>query len=173
MARRRSNNSAGAAATTADGRTVPTAPADGGAARRALRSPPGARWPVGAAPSYARGRALLACCTSSCSQSKSLLRCGARRWSCGHLAVGLAGTSPRALAGDHVPALEDLPAPDSPGLATLEGAGEAGETGRAVPAVLLGQLQVGRVLGEPQIRVLDPARHVVGTLRRDRIEQPR
>src|SRR5882762_3062428 len=91
--------------------------------------------------------------------------------SCGYPSIGLAGTSPRALAGDDLPAFEDLPTPDSPGLATLESAGKAGEAGRAVQAELLGQIQLARRLGEPEIRVLHPAWHVVGTQRRDRVEQ--
>src|SRR5262249_6922514 len=122
---------------------------------------------------YALAPRLLACCTSWCSSWKSLRQRGARRRSCGHLAVVLAGTPPRTLAGDDLPAFEDLPAPDSPGLATLEGAGEAGESGPALPAVLLGLFQIGRGLGEPEIRVLDSAGHVVGALRRDRVEQRR
>src|SRR3954453_472421 len=75
--------------------------------------------------------------------------------SCGDL---LAGPAPRSLARDHDAALEDLAAPDPPGLAAVQRAGQAGRAHRAVGAEGLGELQLRRALGEPQPRVLDPAR---------------
>src|SRR4051794_41548688 len=83
--------------------------------------------------------------------------------SCGHL---LAGTAPRSLARDHDAALEDLATPDTPGLAAVQCAGQAGRPHRAVGAETLGKLQLRRALGEPQLRVLDPARQ--GTPHRSR-----
>src|SRR3954453_11156758 len=70
----------------------------------------------------------------------------------------LAGTASWSLALDHDAAFEDLAAPDTPGLAAVEGAGQAGRPHRAVGAEALRELQLGRALGEPQLRVLDPAR---------------
>src|SRR3954466_2690883 len=70
----------------------------------------------------------------------------------------LARTASRALARDHDAAFEDLPAPDTPGLAAVEGAGQARRPHGAVGAEALRELQLGRALGEPQLRVLDPAR---------------
>src|SRR3954452_21545418 len=85
--------------------------------------------------------------------------CGSARWiavvSCGHL---LAGTTPRTLARDDDPALEDLAAPDTPGLAAVQGGGQTGRSNRALGAEALGTLQLRRALREPQLRVLDPAR---------------
>src|SRR3954453_19267424 len=70
----------------------------------------------------------------------------------------LAGASPRPLAGDDQPALEDLPAPDAPRLAAGECAGQAGAPDRAVAAEGLSRLQLCWGLGEPQAGFLDPAR---------------
>src|SRR4051794_1496483 len=75
--------------------------------------------------------------------------------SCSHL---LARAAPRSLARDHGAAFEDLAAPDAPGLAAVERAGQARRPHGAVGAEALGDLQLGRALGEPQLRVLDPAR---------------
>src|SRR4051795_7042596 len=73
--------------------------------------------------------------------------------SCRHL---LARAAPRALARDHNAAFEDLAAPDAPRLAAVEGAGQARRPHGAVGAEALRELQLGRTLGEPQLRVLDP-----------------
>src|SRR3954454_8811494 len=70
----------------------------------------------------------------------------------------LAGTASRSLAGDHDAAFEDLAAPDTPRLAAVEGAGQARRPHGAVGAEALRELQLGRALGEPQLRVLDAAR---------------
>src|SRR4051794_13596294 len=78
----------------------------------------------------------------------------------------LARTASRSLAGDHDATFEDLAAPDTPWLATVEGAGQARRPHGAVGAEALGELQLGRALGEPQLRVLDPARQ--GSPRRGR-----
>src|SRR3954468_6187607 len=75
--------------------------------------------------------------------------------SCRHL---LARTASRSLAGDYDATFEDLAAPDTPGLAAVERAGQARRPHRAVGAEALRELQLGRALGEPQLRVLDPAR---------------
>src|SRR3954462_2808449 len=75
--------------------------------------------------------------------------------SCRHL---LARTAPRALARDHEAAFEDIAAPDAPGLAAVERAGQARRPHGALGAVGLGLLELCWVLGEPQFRVLDPAR---------------
>ena len=55
----------------------------------------------------------------------------------------LAGSATRPLAGNHHSLEEELTAPDSPGLATLEGAVEAERPDRAVHAQRLGKLHVG------------------------------
>src|SRR3954449_4813978 len=78
----------------------------------------------------------------------------------------LSWAASRSLARDHDAAFEDLAAPDTPGLATVEGAGQARRPHGAVGAEALGKLQLCRALGEPQLRVLDPARQ--GTPRRGR-----
>src|SRR5689334_9401080 len=54
--------------------------------------------------------------------------------------------------------VEDLAAPDPVGLVALDRAGQAGPAHRAAAAVHLGLLQVGGLLGEPQLRVLTLAR---------------
>src|SRR3954451_24552627 len=68
--------------------------------------------------------------------------------SCRHL---LARAAPWALARDHDAAFEDLAAPDTPRLAAVERAGQARRPHRAVGAEGLGELQLGRALGEPQL----------------------
>src|SRR4051794_11489850 len=80
----------------------------------------------------------------------------------GHVAreVLLARTAPGPLARDDRATLEDLAAPDAPRLGTLHGAGEALDAQRAVPAERLGQLQLGRGVGEPQVRVELPTGQV-------------
>src|SRR5688572_25038282 len=70
----------------------------------------------------------------------------------------LAGASPRSLPRDDRATFEDLTAPDTPGLGPVQGAGQTGVPQRTVPTEALGELQLGRALGEPQIRVLHPAR---------------
>src|SRR5438874_11852337 len=62
--------------------------------------------------------------------------------------------------------LEDLAAPHAPRLAPLDGAGQALHPERALRAEGLGQFQLGRGLGEPQVRVEGAARQVgLGTAR--------
>jgi hypothetical protein len=56
---------------------------------------------------------------------------------------------------------EDLAAPDPVGFVSLDCAGQAGRAHRAGPAVCLGELQVGRHVREPQLRVLAVARQRV------------
>ena len=75
-----------------------------------------------------------------------------------HAATSLRGRPRGRLRADRRAALEDLAAPDAPRLAAVEGAGEAGVANRAVGAEALGELELRRRLGEPQVRVLDPAR---------------
>jgi hypothetical protein len=66
----------------------------------------------------------------------------------------LARPSTGALAGDHHSLQEQLPTPDTPGLPSLQGAGEALGPDRAVQAQLLCDLHVLRGLGEEQLGVL-------------------
>jgi len=70
----------------------------------------------------------------------------------------LAGTAAWPLAGDHRSLEEQLSAPDAPWLTSFESTVEAEVSHRAVPAQGLGELDVGRRLGEPQVRVVDSAR---------------
>src|SRR5215211_3686844 len=58
----------------------------------------------------------------------------------------LAGAAPRSLARDHDAALEDLAAPDTPGLAAVQRARQARVAHRAVGAEALRTLQLGRAL---------------------------
>ncbi len=58
--------------------------------------------------------------------------------------VGLAGPAPWPFARHDDPALEDLPAPDAPGLLALQRAGQAGDPDRTAAAHGLGLLQLGR-----------------------------
>src|SRR5690349_2258560 len=74
----------------------------------------------------------------------------------GHLV--LAGTTTRTLAGDDDALDEELSTPHAPRLATLEGPVQAERADRAVDAQGLGVLHVARRLGEPQLRVVHPAR---------------
>jgi hypothetical protein len=73
----------------------------------------------------------------------------------------LAGTTARTLAGDHHSCLEQLSAPDAPGLPALQGAGEALGADRAVQAEGLGNLHVLRRLGEEQLWALSTARQLL------------
>ena len=66
--------------------------------------------------------------------------------------------APGTLARHHDSAHEQLAAPDTPRLAPLQRAGQAQVAHRAVPAQRLRRLDVGRRLGEEQIRVPQPAR---------------
>src|SRR6266700_469966 len=75
--------------------------------------------------------------------------------------VGLAGTAPRPLAGDDDALDEELAAPDAPGLLALESALEAGLTDGAVGAHRLGELDVGRGLGEEELGLDAAAGQVV------------
>src|SRR4051812_17517709 len=70
----------------------------------------------------------------------------------------LAGTTAGPLARDHHALEEELAAPDTPGLTALEGAVETQGPDRAVQAQGLGELHVDGRLGEPRLRVVDPAR---------------
>ena len=72
--------------------------------------------------------------------------------------LGLARTAARPLARHDDALDEELAAPDTPRLPTLEGAGEAGGADGAVGAQGLGVLDVSRRLGEEQLRVEGPAR---------------
>src|SRR5688500_15003 len=70
--------------------------------------------------------------------------------------VLLARATAGPLARDDRATLEDLAAPDAPGLRPLDRTGQALDAQRAVPALRLGQLQLGRRLGEPKVRVVLP-----------------
>ena len=70
----------------------------------------------------------------------------------------LAGAATRTLARDHHALEEELASPDAPGLTAFECAVEAQRPDRAVLAQRLGELHVAGRLGEPQLRVVDPAR---------------
>src|SRR4051812_8568738 len=74
--------------------------------------------------------------------------------------VDLAGTTARPLTRNHGATLEDLAAPDTPGLVPLDRAGEALDAQRAVPAERLGQFQLGRGVREPEVRVELPTGQV-------------
>jgi hypothetical protein len=85
----------------------------------------------------------------------------------------LAGTAAWPLAGDHRSLEEQLSAPDAPRLTSFESTGEAEVPHRAVPAQCLGELDVGRGLGEPQVRVVGSARkQLVGLLVSRVMESP-
>src|SRR4051794_39806569 len=73
----------------------------------------------------------------------------------------LAGTAAWTLAGDHHSCLEQLSAPDAPGLPALQGAGEALGPDRAAQAEGLGNLDVLRRLGEEQLWALPTARQLL------------
>jgi len=70
----------------------------------------------------------------------------------------LARAPTRTLSGDDYSLQEQLSAPDAPGLSPLQRTGEAEIADGAVQAQRLGELDVGRRLGEPQVRVVDSAR---------------
>src|SRR3954467_11666561 len=74
----------------------------------------------------------------------------------GHLV--LAGTATRPLAGDDGALDEELSTPDAPRLTALEGTVEAERAHRAVDAQGLGVLHIAWRLGEPELRVVNPAR---------------
>jgi hypothetical protein len=74
--------------------------------------------------------------------------------------VLLARTATRPLARDDRAALEDLATPDTPRLGPLDRAREALDTQRAVAAERLSHLEVGRRVGEPQVRVVLAARKI-------------
>src|SRR5688572_479614 len=71
--------------------------------------------------------------------------------------VVLAGTTARPLAGHDDAGDDELATPDAPWLTPREGLGEAPGAERAGDAQGLGGLDVGRGLGEEQVRVLGPA----------------
>src|SRR4051812_39513566 len=70
----------------------------------------------------------------------------------------LAGAATRALAGDDDSLDEELSTPHAPWLAALESTNEAERAHRAVDAQGLGVLHIARRLGEPELRVVHPAR---------------
>jgi hypothetical protein len=74
--------------------------------------------------------------------------------------VLLARTTPRTLPRNHRTALEDLATPDTPGLGALDRTGKALDAQRALHAERLGQLELGRRVSEPQVRVEGAARQV-------------
>ncbi|MCO5610768.1 hypothetical protein L7F22_065009 [Adiantum nelumboides] len=81
------------------------------------------------------------------------------------LQVGLARTTPRALAGDHPSTLEDLAAPDAPGLGPGQRSVEALGPDRTAGAERLRPLQLVRGLGEPHVGVLAATGQVLPGLR--------
>src|SRR3954454_6517253 len=74
--------------------------------------------------------------------------------------VDLARTATRPLARDDRTTLEDLAAPDTPGLVPLDRAGQALDAQRALPAERLRQFQLGRGVREPKVRVELPTGQV-------------
>jgi hypothetical protein len=74
--------------------------------------------------------------------------------------VLLARTATRTLPGNDRTALEDLATPYAPRLSALKSTSEALDTQRALGAERLGQLKLGRRLGEPQVRVEGAAREL-------------
>src|SRR6478609_9971099 len=86
----------------------------------------------------------------------------------GHAGSGSHGVLARTAAwplASHDGALdEQLPAPDSPRLLALEGAGEALDARRAEPAERLGELDVLGSLGEPELRVVVATRNGLADL---------
>src|SRR5205085_12604523 len=75
-----------------------------------------------------------------------------------HGDVVLARTATRALAGNDDTGNDELATPDAPRLAPGQRLGEAPGPQRAGDAEGLGGLDVGRGLGEEQVRVLGPTR---------------
>src|SRR5699024_8933661 len=71
---------------------------------------------------------------------------------------GLGWSAPGSLARDDPPLVKQLTAPDTPGFAAFERAGETLRSHRAAPAYLLGQLDPGGRVGEEQVRIFGPAR---------------
>ena len=67
--------------------------------------------------------------------------------------VFLARTATRPLTRHDRTPLEDLATPHAPGLCPLQGAGQALDAKRALRAEGLGQFQLTRSVGEPQVRV--------------------
>ena len=78
-------------------------------------------------------------------------------WRCSCRDRVLARTATRPLAGYDDTLDEQLATPDAPGLAAVLRAGEAGLDQRAGPAQGLGVLDVGRGLGEEDLRVVGTA----------------
>src|SRR5690606_27404529 len=70
----------------------------------------------------------------------------------------LARTAAWTLARDHDSLVEDLTAPDTPRLTPIDGRAQAALADRAGRAQRLGLLELGGVLGEPEVGVGDPAR---------------
>src|SRR6478609_10965473 len=76
----------------------------------------------------------------------------------------LARTAAGSLPRDDGALDEQLPAPDAPRLLALESAGEALDPRGAEPAEGLGELDVLRSFGEPQLRVVVAARNGLAEL---------
>src|SRR5215475_8493685 len=74
--------------------------------------------------------------------------------------VGLARAATRPLARDDHAVVEDLATPDTPRLAAVESTSKALDPDRAVDAERLGEFELGRRLGEPQVRIESAARDV-------------
>src|SRR4029453_16712996 len=74
--------------------------------------------------------------------------------------INLARTTAGPLTRNHSAALEDLAAPDAPGLISLDRAGQALDAQRAVRAQRLRQFQLGRGVREPKVRVELPTGQV-------------
>src|SRR5689334_10566098 len=102
-----------------------------------------------------RGRWFLSSVFISCDRSRAdELTLGVAR------EVFLTRTATGPLARDDHAVVEDLAAPDTPGLGPLQSAREALDAYRAVAAERLGQLQLGRLVREPQVRVEPTARNL-------------
>lgn len=84
------------------------------------------------------------------------------RWAAAMTLAGIGpgpGRSPaQPLARDDGSLVEDLAAPDSAWFGAFERAGQAGRAQRALLAVRLGLLKLGRQFGKPQIAVYAVAR---------------
>src|SRR4051794_38566901 len=74
--------------------------------------------------------------------------------------IDLAGTATGTPARNHGAAVENLAAPDTPGLVALGRTGQALDAQRAFPAERLRQFQLGRGVRDPQVRVELPTGQV-------------
>src|SRR4051794_3197283 len=71
--------------------------------------------------------------------------------------VLLTGATTRPLPRHNRAPLEDLATPHTPGLGALYRAGQALDPDRAIDAQRLGELELSRCVGEPQVGVEGPA----------------